>query len=86
MAAAINSLDQARTLHVAREVMQDVAFQRGVIWKKCIRYEWQTKLRRPILVELLGNGYLRVTDGKTREVITQGPAWGLHSAPHDGEP
>lgn len=75
MRAAIKSMDQARALQVARSVMQETAYQRGVVWKKRIRYEWQTKLHRPFVVELLGNGDLRVTDGKTREVITQGPAW-----------
>lgn len=75
MRAVIKSLDQARALHVARKVLQESAYQRGVVWKKRIRFEWQTELRRPFFVELLGNGDLRVTDGKTHEVITQGPAW-----------
>lgn len=71
----IKNMDQARALKIAREVMAEFAHTRGVIWKKRIRYEWQTKLRRPFLLELLGNGDLRMIDGKTGEIITQGPAW-----------
>jgi hypothetical protein len=55
--------------------MTDFAFSRGVVWKKRIRFEWQTKLRRPFLLELLGNGDLRMIDTKTGQIITQGPAW-----------
>jgi hypothetical protein len=72
---AIKSMDQARALKVGREVLKSCVHPDGVIWKKRIRYEWQTALKRPFVVELLNNGELRVTDGKTREVITQGPAW-----------
>lgn len=75
MAAHIQNIDQANALKIAREVMADFAYTRGVIWKKRIRFEWQTKIRRPFLLELLANGDLRMTDGKTGQVITQGPAW-----------
>lgn len=75
MQSVIKNMHQARALKVAREVLLHTIHPNGVIWKKRIRYEWMTKLRRPFLVELLNNGDLRVTDGKTREVITQGPAW-----------
>ena len=75
MAAQIKNMDQARALKIAREVMTDFAFSRGVVWKERIRFEWQTKLRRPFLLELLGNGDLRMIDTKTGQIITQGPAW-----------
>ena len=75
MATNITTMDQARALKIGREVLADFAFSRGVVWKKRIRREWQTKLRRPFLLELLGNGDLRMIDGKTGEIITQGPAW-----------
>jgi hypothetical protein len=75
MAGQIKNMDQARALKIAREVLTEFAYTRGVVWKKRIRFEWQTKLRRPFLLELLGNGDLRMIDGKTGEIITQGPAW-----------
>lgn len=75
MATHIKTMDQAHALKIARELMTEFAYTRGVVWKKRIRYEWQTKLRRPFLLELLGNGDLRMTDGKTGQIITQGPAW-----------
>jgi hypothetical protein len=75
MAAQIKNMDQARALKIAREVMTEFAYTRGVVWKKRIRFEWQTKLRRPFLLELLGNGDLRMIDTKTGQIITQGPAW-----------
>ena len=75
MVTNIKTMDQDRALKIGREVLADFAFSRGVVWKKRIRREWQTKLRRPFLLELLGNGDLRMIDGKTSEIITQGPAW-----------
>lgn len=75
MATHIKTMDQAHALKVAREMLADFAHSRGVVWKKRIRYEWQTTLRRPLLLELLGNGDLRMIDTKTGQIITQGPAW-----------
>ncbi len=72
----------ALALREARLILKSCTRPDGVIWKKRIRYEWQTALKRPALVELLNTGDLRVTDTKTREVITQGPAW-LASDPFD---
>lgn len=71
----VASMDQARALKIARDILHEKVRPTGVVWKHRIRYEWMTGLKRPVLVELLCNGDLRVTDGKTREVLTQGPAW-----------
>lgn len=71
----VASMDQARALKIAREILHAKTYATGVVWKHRIRYEWMTGLKRPVLVALLCNGDLRVTDSKTREVITQGPAW-----------
>ena len=74
MATKVRSMAAALALREARLILKTRA--RGdVLWKTRIRHEWQTALKRPVLVELLSNGDLRVTDTKTREVITQGPAW-----------
>jgi len=74
MATQIKSMAAALALKEARLILQ--ARARGdVLWKTRIRHEWQTALKRPVLLELLNTGDLRVTDTKTREVITQGPAW-----------
>ena len=49
---------------------------RASLWRfglsRRIRYTWQTSLRRAFVVELPAE--LRVTDGKTGELICQGPA------------
>lgn len=70
----IKSFDQARALAVARDVLKD-SFPTGrPIWRRRIRYTWQTPLKRAFVVELLPTLDLRVTDGKTGELICQGPA------------
>jgi hypothetical protein len=74
MPAQVKSMAAALALKEARLILKTRA--RGdVLWKTRIRHEWQTDLKRPVLLELLSNGDLRVTDTKTREIITQGPAW-----------
>lgn len=75
MATKVRSMAAAIALKEARQILKSCTHPDGVIWKKRIRYEWQTDLKRPVLVELLNKGDLRVTDAKTRQVITQGPAW-----------
>lgn len=71
----IKSMAQALALKEARKILQASIRPGAVIWKRRIKYEWQTALKRPVLVELLPSLELRVTDSKTGEVITQGPAW-----------
>lgn len=71
----ILSMAQAFALKEARLILAARAPANGVLWKTRIGYEWQTALKRRVLIELLKDGSLRVTDTKTREVITQGPAW-----------
>lgn len=71
----VTSLDQARALLEARKILQASIPPGAVIWKRRIRYEWQTGFKRPVLVELLTNLDLRVTDERTGNLIVQGPAW-----------
>lgn len=73
--ATIKSMDQARALREARDILKASIPPGRVIWKRRIRYEWQTAFKRPVLVELLPNFDLRVTDDKTGGLIVQGPAW-----------
>lgn len=73
--AAIKSMAQAFALKEARKILQARTPASGVLWKTRIGYEWQTALKRRVLVELLKDGSLRVTDTKTLEVMAQGPAW-----------
>jgi len=75
MATKVRSMAAALTLKEARQILKSCSYPDGVIWKKRIRYEWQTALKRPVLVELLNTGDLRVTDSKTHEIIAIGPAW-----------
>ena len=46
MMGAIKSFDQARALAVARDVLKDSFPTGGPIWRRRIRYTWQTPLRR----------------------------------------
>lgn len=73
--ATVKSMAQAFALKEARLILNARAPASGVLWKTRIGYEWQTALKRRVLVVLLKDGSLRVTDTKTREVIAQGPAW-----------
>ena len=75
MATQVKNMADGLALKEARKILKACTFGTGVVWKKRIRYEWMTGLKRPVLVELLSNGDLRVTDTKTRQLITQGPAW-----------
>lgn len=72
--APVKSMAAALALKEARLIPQARAHG-DVLWKTRIRHERQTALKRPLLVELLSTGDLRVTDAKTRDVITIGPAW-----------
>jgi hypothetical protein len=71
----VKSLAQAFALSEALKILKASIAPGAAIWKRRIRYEWQTALKRPVLVELLPSLELRVTDGKTGDVITQGQAW-----------
>lgn len=74
MMGTIKSFDQARALAVARDVLKDSFPTGGPIWRRRIRYTWQTPLRRAFVVELLPSLELRMTDAKTGELICIGPA------------
>jgi hypothetical protein len=75
MAAEILSFDQGKFLQEARKVMLCSASPGSVIWQRHIRNGWQTGFKFPVVVALLANGDLRVTNRKTGVVVTQGPAW-----------
>ena len=75
----VTILCEAHALLEARKILQASIPPGAVIWKRHIRYMWQTGFKRPVLVELLTNLDLRVTDGRTGDVIVQGPAWVAHS-------
>ena len=70
----VKSMAEARALLEARKILQASIPPGAVIWKRRIRYDWQTAFKRPVLVELLPNLDLRVTDERTGDVIAQGPA------------
>lgn len=71
----IKSIEKARALNVAREILQASIRPGEFIWKRHIRYAWQSPLKRDVWVVLLPNLELRVTDYRSGELITQGPAW-----------
>jgi len=71
----VKSMAQAFALKEARAILKASIPPGGVIWKRHIRYTWQTRLKRNVMVALLPSLELRVTDYKTGEIITQGPAW-----------
>jgi len=70
----VTSLTEARYLAEARKILRASIAPGAVIWKRRIRYEWQTGFKRPVLVELLRNLDLRVTDERTGNRLVQGPA------------
>lgn len=70
----IKSLEQARVLAEARKLLKASFFPDQPIWRRRIRYAWQTSLKRGFVVELLPSFELRVKDGKTGEVLCIGPA------------
>ena len=74
MMGTIKSFDQARALAVTRNVLKDSFPTDSPIWRRRIRYTWQTPLRRAFVVELLPSLELRMTDAKTGELICIGPA------------
>jgi hypothetical protein len=73
MAAQVLSLDQARALIEARKILKASIPPGAVIWKRSIRNNLSTAFRRAVLVELLPNLDLRVTDVLSGERIAQGP-------------
>lgn len=72
---AVKSLEQARALREAREILKASIRPGAAIWKRRSGPSWGTSFKRNVLVELLPSLELRVTDSKTGELITQGPAW-----------
>ena len=72
---AIKSMDQARALREAREILKASIRPGASIWKRRSGPNWGTSFKRNVLVELLPSLELRVTDSKTGELIAQGPAW-----------
>ncbi|MBK7507409.1 MAG: hypothetical protein IPI16_04180 [Comamonadaceae bacterium] len=72
--ATIKSLEQARILAEARKLFKASFFPSQPIWRRRIRYAWQTSLKRGFVVELLPSFELQVKDGKTGEVLCIGPA------------
>lgn len=71
----VKSIEQAHALLEARKILNGSIRPPYVIWKRHVRYAWQSAFKRDVLVVLLPSLELRVTDYKTGEVIVQGPAW-----------
>lgn len=71
----VQSLAQARALREARDILKASIAPGAPIWKRRIRYDWQTAFKRDVLVELLPSLQLRVTDVFSGDVLVQGPAW-----------
>lgn len=71
----IKGTEQARALKEAREILKVSIRPGAAIWKRRVGHDWGTAFKRNVLVELLPSFELRVTNSKTGEVITQGPAW-----------
>lgn len=70
----IKNIDQARALAEARKLLKASFPPNTPIWRRRIRYAWQTSLKRGFVVELLPTFELQVKDGKTGELICIGPA------------
>lgn len=77
--AAVTTLSQARALLQARKSLQASIQPGAVIWKRRMRHECPAGFKRLVLVELLANLDLRVTDELTGDLIVQGPALGSPS-------
>lgn len=71
---AVKSLDEHRALCEARLILKASIKPGQPIWRRHIRYGWQTGFRRAVVVELLPNLDLRVKDARTGEVLVQGAA------------
>lgn len=71
----IKSMAQAFALKEARAILKASIRPGAVIWRRHIRYDWQTHFKHPVIVELLPSLELRVTIPKTGEILAQGPAW-----------
>ena len=71
---AVKSIEEHRALCEARLILKASIKPGQPIWRRHVRYGWQTWFRRAVVVELLPNLDLRVKDARTGEVLVQGPA------------
>jgi hypothetical protein len=72
--AQVRSFEPALVLKEGRKILQASSLPGATVWKRRVRYTWQNDLKRDVLVTLNREMQLRVTDGKTGELLVEGPA------------